>query len=132
MKKIIIAIAVVSLLIGGWKLYSYFTDPIPLIIRFNDNIQEKDAIVIVEKYKTGVSDRDHFEYDNPFFNWLYPFNKPNHRSIELEVSRISANKLGRQIEKEVSVKKVIILKSSYADAWNYKEFFESLNLELKK
>ena len=132
MKKIIIVITVVALLIGGWKLYFYLTEPIPLIVMFNDNVQEKDAVATVEKYKMGVSDREHIEYDNPFFNWLYPFSDPNRRSIELEVSKIRANRLGRQIEKEVGVKKVIVLKHSYSEAKKYKEFFESLNPDLIK
>ena len=130
MKKSLIIIGIIVLLVGGWKLFAYSTDPISMVVKFKQDTREQDAISTIEKYQSGIKEREHFEYDNPFFSWLYPFSNPDRRSIAIETVRIRARKLGEKIQSESNVEKVIILKSSYQEARNYKEFLESLNPRL--
>lgn len=129
-KKIIIGVVAILLLIVVWSIVSYLRQPVAAVIKFNPQVSKNEAVAIMEKYGLGVSQREHIEYDNPFFSWLYPFEREGHQGISFETRKISAYLLKRKMEKEPFVKRVIVLSNAYSEARYYKSGFESLNPEL--
>lgn len=130
-KKIILIIAITLVLLSGLTLlFFYAIEPLPVLVKFKENVSEQEAVAIIEKYEKGISQREHIEYDNPFFSLAYPFSKTH--VIEFEVGRINAKLTARRIREENVVETVRVFSRSYEEARPYKVLYESLNPALNE
>jgi len=79
-------IALVGVLIGGYYLYSYYKDrfvnPYILVVRFNPDITNEEALNMLEKYKPGISTRNPRNYDVPEFATYENFEQ---RSVQFTI-----------------------------------------------
>ncbi len=128
--KIILIIAITLALIAGlgW-LFFYVTEPLPILVKFKNDVSQQDAVAVIEKYEAGISNRQHIEYNNPFFSAAYPFSQ--YHVIEFEVGRINANLTAQKVREESGVESAYVFSRSYEDAWAHKAGYELLNPALK-
>lgn len=130
-KKLILIILIALIVLAGlvW-LFFYVTEPLPILVKFKEGVSEQEAIAIIDKYEKGISQREHMEYDNPFFSLAYPYSKTH--VIEFEVGRINAELTARRIREENAVETVRVFSRSYEKARPYKVLYESLNPALNE
>lgn len=131
-KLILIILIALALVVGSVWIFSYLTKSVAVVIKFNSEVSKESAVAVAEKYNLAISQREHIEYENPFFSWLYPYEQKGHKSIAVETSKIRAEILKRQMSREKEVNKVIIMPHAYEEAKYYKSLFESLNPSLSQ
>ncbi|MDO8590580.1 MAG: hypothetical protein Q7R65_01235 [bacterium] len=129
-KLILIIVITLVLLVALVWLFFYVTERVSIAIKFKPDVTQEQAIAITEKYNPEIQKQKHFEYDNSFFSFLYPFSQ-THR-IQFEIGWINAELTAERIRKEnaVEVDKVYVL-GSHENGKIYSAFFESLNPALK-
>lgn len=67
LKVFFVLTLLIGVLIGGYYLYGYyknhFVEPYFVFVRFNPSVTQEEALVMLEKYKPGISTRTPVSYD---------------------------------------------------------------------
>ena len=85
----------------------YFTRPVAVVVTFNQNINEDEAISMLSKYKGEIATRKPpREYNIQFFSWLHPYEE--FHSIQFTIKRYQELYIFYKITDEPNVIRLLL------------------------